>query len=164
LWRPRRPGYCYRPFHGGLVARYAVQSLGVKEVNRIITLDTGHRGFGLAEIVDKLFIDPFTTLISRPTLCCIDAKPNSEFITDLNNGFSTCPDLVSIAALDPVNIPPPPGLPPINIVVVDPHSSNMGQFYPLHYNHLSIAQITNADHGAYKIIKKYLGKDSVDKR
>jgi len=142
---------------GGLVARYAVQSLGVREVDKIITLDTGHLGFDLAAIVDNIFIDPLKKLISMPTLCCIDAAPNSKFVNDLNSGFPTFPALVSIAALDPVEIPSPVlGLPPIKIIVVDTHSSNMGQFYPLHYNHLSIAQITDSDHGAYKTIKKCL--------
>jgi len=144
---------------GGLIARYAVQALGVEEVDKIITLDTGHRGFGLAAIVDELFIDPFPGLIPPPTLCSVDAAPNSDFLNALNSGFAKCPELVSLAALDPIPVSFfAPEMPPIPITVVDSQSSNMGQeVYPLHYNHVSIAQITGSDHGAYKIIKEILG-------
>ena len=81
------PGLCYRPFYERLVARYAVQALGVSEVDKIITLDTEHHGFDLAAIVDNIFVDPLTKLIPPPTRCCIDAAPNSKFVNDLNSGL-----------------------------------------------------------------------------
>jgi len=81
------PVYVIAHSMGGLVARYAVQALGVSEVDKIITLDTGHHGFDLAAIVDNIFVDPLTKLIPPPTLCCIDAAPNSKFVNDLNSGL-----------------------------------------------------------------------------
>ena len=149
---------------GGLIARYAVQALGVEEVKTIITLDTGNRGFELAKVVDDLFVDALKKLIPMPVLCSKDAAPDSDFVTALNKKYAQCPPLVSIAAVDPIELPSPvPGQPPIEIAVVPISSSNMVQFCPLHYNHLSISQITDSDHGAYKIIKKSLGDEPVDK-
>jgi len=148
---------------GGLIARYAVQALGVEEVKTLITLDTGHRGFDLANVVDDLFVDALSHLIPMPTLCSIDAASGSHFVTALNNEYAQCPPLLSIAAVNPIELPSPvPGQPPIKIIVVPTSSSNMGQFCPLPYDHLSITQITDSDHGAYKIIKKSLANETID--
>jgi len=152
------PVYVIAHSVGGLIARYAVQDPRVRPINKIITLDTGHRGFELAKIADEIVVDPLKALIPLPTPCSEDAAPNSDFVNALNAGFAACPPLVSLAATQPI---PPSGLgmelPPIPITVVDLESSNMGQVHPLPYNHMSIAQIRDASHGAYQIIRRCFG-------
>ena len=142
---------------GALVARYAVQDSKVEKVDRLITLDTGHRGFKLAKIADELVVDPLMGLIKLPTLCSQDAEPDSKFVTDLTNGLSACPPPVSLAATQPIQFSElEPLLPPMPITVVDLESSNMGEVYQLSYSHMSIAKILNSNQGAYDRIKKSL--------
>jgi hypothetical protein len=83
----------------------------------------------------------------------------SAFISWLNEGFNPDnPELVSIAALDPIPVSFfMPGILPTPVLVVDSNSSNRGNHvYPLHYNHMSIAQITDATHGAYQVIQEFM--------
>ncbi|HYA61392.1 MAG TPA: hypothetical protein VED16_04855 [Candidatus Acidoferrum sp.] len=161
------PIYVIAHSMGGLVARYAVQNPKVEKVDKIITLDTGHHGFKLANIVDDLFLDKLTELVPTPTFCVKNAEEGSAFVKDLNNKFDKCPPLVSLAALKKVDSSSlPKGLPPIEpVLVVEPQSSNMGlEVYPLkNYDHVTISQIKGTNHKAYQIIKEVIGKDSVDK-
>ena len=139
---------------GGLIARYAVQNIQDVKVSKIITLDTGHRGFRLAQIADDLVVHPLQGLIKLPTLCSQDAEPNSKFVTALTDGFPACPPLVSLAATQPIQPSElGPLLPPVQITVVGLESSNMGQVYCLPCDHMSIAQITNRSHLAYQRIR-----------
>jgi len=142
---------------GALVARYAVQDSKVEKVDRLITLDTGHRGFKLAKIADELVVDPLMGLIKLPTLCSQDAEPDSKFVTDLTNGLSACPPPVSLAATQPIQFSElEPLLPPMPITVVDLESSNVGEVYQLPYSHMSIAKILNSNQAAYDRIRKSL--------
>jgi len=87
---------------GGLIARYAAQNMQDGKVNKIITLDTGHLGFGLAGIIDNLL--KLNTLPEYPKTevqCSIDAAPKSEFAQKLTDAFAHHNyELVSLAAED----------------------------------------------------------------
>jgi len=142
---------------GGLVARYvAKQAAGT--INKIITLDTGHRGFRLARYIDEI-LEATQIILPTGTECTKDVEEGSAFINELNGAFDPDnPKLVSLAATEP--IPTgffAPGIPRGEVTVVDSNSSNMGQVYSLPCNHVSIAQIADSNHKAYKIIKEVVG-------
>jgi len=84
---------------GGLVARYAAQNIRDVEVNKIITLDTGHLGFELAKIVDELLVDYIGSHVQSLIHCSEDAKKGSPFMQELKEGFTPGNyELVSLAA------------------------------------------------------------------
>jgi len=164
---------------GGLVARCTAQKMQ-ETINKIITLDTGHLGFELAEKIDKEFVDSLSESMSLPTHCVDDVKPDSEFIKRLIAEFTPGnPDLVSLAASEAIPTSSiAPGIPRIPITVVGLESSSMGQvdnygaftpidydmpFYRLPYSHVSIAQITDRNHLAYQKIRESLTQNFVDK-
>ena len=154
---------------GGLVARYAAKHLD-GAVSKIVTLDTGHLGFGLANAVDSIL---HTAGINLPpdAHCSQDAEENSVFIQHLNENFdATNPGLLSLAAQNPMPLPLPPLLPATWIRVVGWHSSSMWQiddngdptgidhhmlFSRLPCDHMSISQITDRHHQAYEAIIGY---------
>jgi len=154
---------------GGLIARYAAKCMP-GTVNKIITLETGHFGFQLANFIEKLW---HLAGMSQPALTYDqDVEEGSAFINKLNEGFDAYnPRLVSLAAGDPVPLPLPP--PANSIWVAAWHSSSMGQiddkgnptpsdynipFCKLpNYNHATISRITNSSHPVYQKIKEYLG-------
>ena len=157
---------------GGLVARYAAKQAGM--IDNIITLDTGHFGFGLANFVDRILKSANITL--QGINCSQEVEEGSDFIRELNKGFN--PDdqkLVSLAARDELPLPLPPNPQITSMRVVGFHSSSMGQvpdngspvsgnynnppFFVLPYNHVSISQITSdnySNHEAYQKIKEFL--------
>jgi pimeloyl-ACP methyl ester carboxylesterase len=113
---------------GGLIARCAAQKMGNGVVKRIITLDTGHLGFELAVLFDKILIDQLPPSLQTPVLCAEDAKPKSDFMQALTEGFTLGkPELVSLAAGDETPFPPPCEIPLISVRVVNWTSSSMGQ-------------------------------------
>ncbi len=140
---------------GGLIARYAVQDPDTGPINKLITLDTGHKGFNLAAIVDDLVVKPLKNLIKIPTLCSQDVEPHSTFLNALIN--LAYPPLVSLAAKQPIIISElAPLLPSFDIRVVDLGSSNMGDVHQLDCSHMSIAKITKRAHPAYEKITEHL--------
>jgi len=164
---------------GGLIARYAAKHLP-GTVNRIITLDTGHLGFGLANFVDKVLHLVVGSILPSDIACSTDSEIGSSFVTDLNNNFDpNNPKLMSLAAGDKTPLPPTLPNSPDSMQVVDFNSSSMGQvpdnnppargtnfnnppFCVLHgYNHATISQIKTPDHQAYQAIKKFFHEDSV---
>jgi hypothetical protein len=155
---------------GGLIARYAAKYMPAGTVNEIITLETGHFGFQLANFIEKLW---HLAGMSQPSPLAYDqdVEEGSAFIKKLNVGFdANNPRLASIAAGDPVPLPLPP--PANSIWVAAWHSSSMGQiddsgnptpsdyhipFCKLpNYNHATISQIADSSHPAYQKIKEYL--------
>ena len=162
---------------GGLVARCAAK-IAAGTISKIITLDTGHCGFGLANFVDNILKSAGVALPSGIS-CSKEVEERSDLIKNLYSVFNPDnPKLVSLAATEPVDIPslvgvPPPPV-PIQITVVGLHSSSMMQvydngqpttinykipFYPLHYSHVTITQITSDNcqaHEAYQKIKESL--------
>jgi hypothetical protein len=135
-------------------------------INKIITLDTGHLGFGLANFVDRIWKSVTSSDLPLSLHCSEDAEEGSKFITDLNKEFNpNNPKLASFAACNQMPVPLPP-LPQIgSIRVVDFHSSSMLQvpdsancnngnynnliFKILPYHHASIPQITNHNDNVY---------------
>jgi len=156
---------------GGLIARYAAKCMPAGAVNRIITLETGHFGFQLANFIEKLW---HLAGMSQPSPLTYDqdVEEGSPFINNLNDGFDAYnPILVSIAAGDPVPLPLPP--PANSMWVAAWHSTSMGQvdddwnpkpsayhipFCKLpNYNHTTISKIEGSSHPAYQKIIEYLG-------
>jgi lipase (class 2) len=172
---------------GGLVARYAAKKIAAEyaanklswTVNKIITLDTGHYGFGLANLVDKVLKSATGHDLPDSMHCSRDAEIRSDFINQLNTNVNlNNPKLVSLAAKDEMPLPPPlPSPPALSIRVVDFSSSSMGQvldnkdctcgshnnptFCCLPYNHASIPQIMDSSHQAYQAIRKFFHPESV---
>ena len=105
---------------GGLVARYAAkQAAGM--IDTIITLDTGHCGFGLANFVDTILKSANITL--EGINCSLEAEEGSDFIRELNKGFNPDdPKLVSLAARDELPLPLPPNPQIASTRVVSFHS------------------------------------------
>jgi len=164
---------------GGLVARCAAKQMP-GTINKIITLDTGHYGFELANFVDSLLKSTGVTL--PPGISCsTEVEDGASFITDLNKGFNcNDPQLVSLAAGNEMPLPPTAPSSPLtpSIRVVDFRSSSMGQvtaneippqgsynnppsfnnpqFSVLpNCNHASISQIRDSSHPAYQQIIKF---------
>jgi len=158
---------------GGLVARYAAKQVAGM-IDNIITLDTGHCGFGLANFVDTILKSASITL--QGINCSQEVEEGSDFIRELNKGFNPDdPKLVSLAARDELALPLPPNPQTASTRVVSFHSSSMGQvpdngspapgnynnppFFVLPYNHVNISQITSNNynnHEAYQKIKEVL--------
>jgi len=155
---------------GGLIARYATKCMPTGTISKIVTLDTGHLGFELANAADSILHAAGVTL-PPDVHCSQDAEENSAFIQHLNENFDPSnPELLSLAAQKPMPLPFPPLPPATYIRVVDWHSSSMGQigddghstdvdyhmqYFRLPYDHMSIAQINDRDHQAYEAITGY---------
>lgn len=161
---------------GGLIARCAAK-LASGTISKIITLDTGHLGFPVATFTQTILTAAHITMPSSIDYTR-EAEEGSDFIEKLNEGFNAGdPTLVSLGAADPVDISlllPIPLPSPLKITVAGLRSTSMGQvddsgyptgvnynlqFYPLHYNHVTIIQITvdnYQNHEAYQIIKQSL--------
>ena len=163
---------------GGLVARCAAKQMP-GTVNKIITLDTGHCGFELANFVDRVLKSVGLTL--PPGISCsTEVEEGAPFIAGLNTGFNcNDPQLVSLAAANEMPLPPTVSSPPApSLRVVDFGSSSMGQvpgnelppqgsynnppsfnnpqFSVLpNCNHASISQIKDSSHPAYQQIIQF---------
>jgi len=143
---------------GGLIARYA-NTLADGEIKTIITLDTGHKGFALANFVVNL-LNAAHIALPAGTQCTQEAEVGSAFINALNTNVDlNNPKLVSLAATQAIPAgffipphPPLPGILPTTVKVVDSDSSNMGEVHSLDYHHATISKITDRSHGAYQII------------
>jgi pimeloyl-ACP methyl ester carboxylesterase len=166
---------------GGLIARYAAQDSNGEKVNKIITLDTGHCGFGLAGIIDDLLkLNTLPEYPRKEVQCSIDAAPapKSEFVQKLTDAFAHRNyELVSLAAgegLGGLEIEILEKLLGIRsgslkgIAIADWRSSSMGQVddngHPINVNHnikfeimkgvnhLTIALIMNKNNTVYERI------------
>jgi len=152
---------------GGLIARCAAKKMAAGTISKIITLDTGHLGFGLANLIESML--PPDIHLPPPFECCDDVEEGSSFMQHLNEGFdANNPTLVSLAACFKVPMPPPAT--PIRAVGF--HSSSIRQvpdsencthdnynnpvFKILQYNHLSITQIKNSTDDVYQNIIAHL--------
>ncbi len=181
---------------GGLVARCAAKKIAAEyaanklswTVNKVITLDTGHCGFELANFVDRVLKSAAITL--PPDISCsTEVEEGASFITNLNKGFNcNDPQLVSLASGNEMPLPPTAPSSPLtpSIRVVDFRSSSMGQvtaneippqgsynnppsfnnpqFSVLpNCNHASISQIRDSSHPAYQQIIKFFHYESAEK-
>jgi len=146
---------------GGLIARGAVQDPKAGNVDKIITLDTGHFGFNLAEYA-RYFSDQAVVK---------EVAPGSKFVYDLCKGFQNGQhNLLSLAAHDLL----------MGLGIVSWTSSrlvevsNDGSTRYDHdntpfsivngVNHMSIAQINNVTHPAFAKIQDFFEGRQIDQQ
>ncbi len=159
-WNPDNGVNIIAHSFGGLIARYAAQNMPTRAVNKIITLDTGHFGFEIAQLADE-FTDAQID-------CVVQVRPGSEFLYKLDGAFiHNKYKLLSLAASEPLLVTVVSWTSSSLVEVSSdgstrPDSINTPFVIVEHVNHKSISEINDVNHPVVEPIERLINDDSVD--